>query len=126
MNTNKINLLLLAILLAFAVTACDKPYSTDSAASKLDESSEKASDNMAKTADNSDAVLHDTTITAKVKTDILAESGLKGFDISVKTTNGVVTLTGTVDTQENSDKAQKIASDVTDVKSVENNIVVKP
>lgn len=119
MNTNKIKLLTLSIFLAFGLSACEKPASTESYGSKIDGSSDK-------TNEKSTDITRDTTLTTKVKNDILAEAALKGFDIGVKATDGEVTLTGTVDTQQNSNKAKKIASDVAGVKSVDNQIVVKP
>ena len=133
MVTNKIKLLTLSVVLVFGVVACEKPASTESDTRKIETSSEQASDKMDKAADKlgdetekSSAILQDASTTAKVKTSILAESGLKGFEIGVKTVDSVVTLTGTVDTQATSDKAKKIAADVSGVKRVENLIVVKP
>jgi hyperosmotically inducible periplasmic protein len=40
----------------------------------------------------------DTWITTKVKSELATTSGLKSLDIGVKTTNGVVTLTGVLPT----------------------------
>jgi hyperosmotically inducible protein len=45
--------------------------------------------------------------------------------IHVDTNDGVTTLSGSVDTQQNSDKASEIAGTVTGVKVVENKLVVK-
>ena len=46
------------------------------------------------------ATLEDSAITTKIKTEILANTDLRRSDISVATNNGVVTLTGTVPSQE--------------------------
>jgi hyperosmotically inducible protein len=46
------------------------------------------------------ATLEDSAITTKVKTEILANTDLRRAGISVSTNNGVVTLTGTVPSQE--------------------------
>jgi osmotically-inducible protein OsmY len=46
------------------------------------------------------ATLEDSAITTKVKTEILANTDLRRSDITVMTNNGVVTLTGTVPSQE--------------------------
>jgi len=68
--------------------------------------------------------LDDTVITTKVKSSI-ADSGLaEGIKVNVDTYNGVVLLTGFVDTQENKDTCGVRASNVANVKSVVNGIYV--
>jgi len=62
-------------------------------------------------------------ITAKVKAEILSDPLLKVSQINVTTTNGVVKLSGTVDSQQGIDRATEIALSVKDVKSVENSLV---
>ena len=44
--------------------------------------------------------LNDTVITGKIKTAILTDPGMTGADVSVHTDKGAVTLTGTVQSQE--------------------------
>lgn len=44
---------------------------------------------------SSDQPVSDTWITTKVKAELATTDGVKSMDISVKTVNGVVTLTGT-------------------------------
>ncbi len=132
MNTGRMKWMALAMTLAFTLAACDKPNSAEQAGreidraaekagDKLDEASQKLSEQTAKTG----AALDDAAITTKIKTAILSESGLKVLDINVDTVGGVVTLTGTVDSQANSDKAGQIASAVSGVKQVDNHLVVK-
>jgi len=53
----------------------------------------------------------------------LSDPLLKVSQISVTTTNGVVKLSGTVDSQQGIDRATEIARSVKDVKSVENSLV---
>lgn len=67
----------------------------------------------------------DTAITARVKSALLAESDVSGLAINVETTNGVVRLTGTVDSQAQIDKANRVASAAEGVKSVQNQLKVK-
>ncbi len=69
--------------------------------------------------------IDDTVITTKVKALLAKDELLKSFKISVKTTKGVVQLSGSVDSQEALDKAAEIARNVEGVKSVKNNLVVK-
>ena len=67
--------------------------------------------------------LDDAAITAKVKADILNDPLLKVSQVEVTTTNGVVKLSGTVDSQESIDRAVEIARSHEDVKSVDNALV---
>jgi hyperosmotically inducible periplasmic protein len=71
------------------------------------------------------AVVDDTVITTKVKTALLADSDIKGLQINVDTSNGVVTLSGAVDNQTQIDRAGKLAADVQGVASVTNNLTIK-
>lgn len=52
-----------------------------------------------KDAQSSDQPVSDTWITTKVKAELATTDGVKSMDLSVKTVNGVVTLTGTQPTQ---------------------------
>jgi hyperosmotically inducible protein len=69
--------------------------------------------------DSVGAAITDTVITAQVKARYLAEDRLKGSDIKVATTNGVVTLTGTLANAESRQAAIDLAKDVEGVKSVD-------
>lgn len=70
-------------------------------------------------------VMADSAITAKVKTSLLADTQAKGTQINVDTSNGVVTLTGEVDSQDQIWQAGKIAQNVEGVRSVNNRLVVR-
>ncbi|WP_369927319.1 BON domain-containing protein [Xanthomonas sp. NCPPB 2632] len=61
----------------------------------------------------------DTWITTKVKSEFAANKMVKATDISVSTTEGVVTLTGSVATAKEKSKAVAIAKKIKGVKSVE-------
>ncbi len=67
----------------------------------------------------------DATITAQVKSQLLMDPDIKSLPISVVTEQGVVVLSGTVDTQLEKEKAARIALEVSGVKSVVNKIKVK-
>lgn len=67
----------------------------------------------------------DTATSADVKAKLLADAGLKQFTISVLTYEGQVTLTGFVDTAQQSDLAGRIARGVKGVKSVRNDLTVR-
>jgi len=67
----------------------------------------------------------DTTLTTKVKAAIVNDEGLKGMQINVETMQGVVQLSGFVDTAQQAAQAASDARGVTGVKSVRNSIVVR-
>jgi hyperosmotically inducible protein len=71
------------------------------------------------------SVVGDSTITAKVKSAIIAEPDLSALDIKVNTDNGVVTLTGSVDNSQKVQKAAQVAQAIDGVKSVNNQLSVK-
>jgi len=67
----------------------------------------------------------DSVITAKVKTAIINEMALKTFQINVETYQGIVQLSGFVDTAENAKKAGDVVRRVQGVKDVRNDLIVK-
>lgn len=67
----------------------------------------------------------DSVITTKVKAAIFDESTLKTLQINVKTYQGVVQLSGFVDSARSVSKAGEVARRVENVKSVENDLLVK-
>lgn len=74
--------------------------------------------------DKAGDVITDAGITAQVKAAILAYPGLKSLEINVDTTNGVVKLTGTVDSPIDRQRSAEIAAAVAGVKSVSNQLTV--
>jgi len=70
-------------------------------------------------------LVDDSTITAKIKANIIKEEGLKGLQISVETHKGVVQLSGFVDNKTQILRAEEIAQSTRGVKSVRNSLVVK-
>lgn len=70
--------------------------------------------------------IDDTAITTKVKTALLAEKDVNSFDIKVKTFDGVVQLSGFVDSTWQIDKAVEVARGVNGVQSVKNDLIHKP
>jgi osmotically-inducible protein OsmY len=69
--------------------------------------------------------IDDAAITSKVKAAILDEPSLKVFQINVKTYQGVVQLSGFVDSAQSVNKAGEVAGSVAGVKEVKNDLVVK-
>ena len=68
--------------------------------------------------------VEDATITAAVKTALLADTRTEGFDINVDTHAGKVTLSGGADTVADKDAATELASAVEGVVSVDNQLIV--
>jgi osmotically-inducible protein OsmY len=69
--------------------------------------------------------IDDSVITTKVKSLLAGDDFLKSFQISVESHNGIVQLSGFVDSQKAVDKAVQITKSVEGVKSVRNDLIVK-
>jgi hyperosmotically inducible protein len=86
---------------------------------------EKAGDALSEKTKKAGEALDDAVITTKIKAEIANDPMLKVSQISVTTTNGVVRLSGDVDSRQSLDRALEITRNVKNVKSTENNLVVK-
>ena len=64
----------------------------------------------------------DASVTAKVKTTLLADNQVGGMKIDVDTNNGVVTLNGNVTSPAEKARAEQLAQSVDGVRSVKNNL----
>jgi osmotically-inducible protein OsmY len=69
--------------------------------------------------------IDDSVITAKVKSDLLKDPVTEGFKIDVTTYDGVVYLTGLVDSKKEKQRAGELANQVAGVKQVKNDLAVK-
>lgn len=129
-------LIALSMLMAIGLAACDKPGPAESAGKQIDKTANEAGKKISETVDKvSDKIseqsiktgvtIDDVEITTRVKAAIFAEPGLSTLQISVDTVKGVVTLSGSVDTQPNSDRAQALAGAVAGVTAVENQLMTK-
>lgn len=67
----------------------------------------------------------DATITASVKSTLVADKAANLTRVDVDTNNGVVSLNGVVDSSEQKSRAEQLARRVDGVKSVKNNLQVK-
>lgn len=70
------------------------------------------------------AKVEDATLTAEVKTKLLANEQTDGLDINVDTVRNAVTLSGTVESSAEKDLAGEIARQVEGVAGVNNNLMV--
>ena len=75
---------------------------------------------------NMGTTISDTAITAGIKANLAVEPLHEDSDISVTTSNGVVTLSGTVMSAEAKSKAESLATSIAGVKSVRNNLGTVP
>ncbi len=71
------------------------------------------------------AYLDDSVITTKVKALLAKDEALKAFEINVETHNGIVQLSGFVNSKATAEKAGRVAASVRGIKSVKNNLIVK-
>lgn len=126
----------IALLLVAGLTACDKPGPAESAGKKIDQTAndaskainnvaEKVGDKMIEQSAKTGVAIDDAEITAKVKAAIFAEPGMKTLQISVDTVKGVVTLTGSADSQASSDRVKALAAAVAGVNGVDNQLAIK-
>lgn len=70
--------------------------------------------------------VEDSAITTKVKAAVFNEPTLKSSEINVETYKGVVQLSGFVSDEADTRKAVEVARNVSGVKSVKNDMRVKP
>jgi len=70
-------------------------------------------------------VIDDSILTAKVKTALIASPDTKAHQINVETKDGVVQLSGFVDSNTAKSAATTVAKSVTGVKDVNNELSVK-
>ena len=70
-------------------------------------------------------VIDDSVLTAKVKTALIASPETKAHQINVETRDGVVQLSGFVDSNSAKSAATSVAKSVTGVKDVKNELSVK-
>ena len=69
--------------------------------------------------------IDDTVVTTKVKSALLADPDIKGFDIKVETRKGMVQLSGFVDNQTQIDRVLSATRAVEGAKGVENAMTIK-
>jgi osmotically-inducible protein OsmY len=86
---------------------------------KVADTEPSAVDTAKDTAEDAGEFITDSWITTKVKSSFLWSSNVSGSDISVTTTDGVVTLSGKVHSETERDQAIELAQSLRGVKSVD-------
>lgn len=120
----KISKTLLAVMLTSAVatgSAYAENATMDKAQSGVESAGQKVDSSMNKVGNFMD----DSTITAKVKATLVDHESIKSTDISVKTDQKVVTLSGFVESQAQAEEAVKVAKGVEGVTSVSDKLHVR-
>jgi len=124
--------IVIMMALVFGLSGCQQEGTSEKAGKKIDQATEKAGKKIEGAGEAINAkvekageIMDDSTITAKIKAEILSDRLLKVSQINVTTTNNVVRLSGVVDSRQGIDRAVEIAHSVKNVKSVDNGLVVK-
>lgn len=80
-----------------------------------------------RTNETPEAQVNDLEITTQLKSKLASDVGISSVtNISVNSTNGVVTLAGSVDSEDTKAKAEAVAKAIPKVVSVVNNLQVAP
>ena len=116
----KVNSLSFRVAAALIAGLCFFTPQTQAASSLVDNIGAATENALEKTVEYAD----DTLITAQIKASYVAEKGLDSLDISVKTVDGVVVLSGVARKKEQADLAEKIARKTKGVKNVINELTV--
>ncbi len=131
-----------ASALALSLTACDQNTSAEKVGRDIDRAADRAGQQIERAAETAEKKLDqssvaageklaeagkamdDAALTAKVKSALIAEPGLKALAIDVDASGGVITLNGSVNSAASREKAFQLAQNVQGVTSVRNNLVV--
>jgi hyperosmotically inducible periplasmic protein len=106
------------------LSGCDR-QDNRTVGQKVDQSAAKIADKTSEAATNVALAADDTAITAKVKTALMAEPGLKSLDINVETKDAMVTLSGNVGSSDLRERAKQIATTTSGVRGVIDNLTLK-
>ncbi|WP_407210316.1 molecular chaperone OsmY [Citrobacter portucalensis] len=120
----KISKTLLAVMLTSAV-ATGSAYAENATMDKAQSGVESAGQNVDSSMNKVGNFMDDSTITAKVKAALVDHESIKSTDISVKTDQKVVTLSGFVESQAQAEEAVKVAKGVEGVTSVSDKLHVR-
>jgi osmotically-inducible protein OsmY len=77
------------------------------------------------TSESTGEYIDDSTVSNKVRADLLSDKDLNVFKIDVTTYKGVVQLSGFVNNEEIRDRAGRVAIGVEGVTAVHNNLIIK-
>lgn len=113
------SLIATGMMLAFAAVPLSLMAQSTSPSSTPQQSTDQSSMSQSSSNETVPGKVDDSWITTKVKSKFAAAKGVKASDISVSTTDGVVTLTGSATSKAEKNRAVHIAKGVKGVKSVD-------
>lgn len=120
-----------AVALAASLAACSKPVEPtageklDSAVASTGAAVDKMADKAGAAIDNAGAKVDDAAITVAVNTALAKDPGLSALSINVDTSDGRVLLKGSAPDSSSRDRAGQLASAVSGVRTVDNQLLVK-
>jgi len=112
------------VIAATAFVACS-PSERQEVSSNASQAAQTVRSEASRAMENTEKVVDDAALTAKVKSTLLADSQVKGTQIDVDSNNGVVTLHGSVATASEKARAEQLAQNVEGVRSVRNNLAAQ-
>jgi hyperosmotically inducible protein len=124
MNKTKIAKTLIAALAGSALLS-GAAFADESLSQKAQQTSDSAGSKIDSSMKKVDGYMDDSGITAKAKAALVDDEAIKSTDISVKTHQGVVTLSGFVASQDQAEKAVALVQKIEGVKSVSDKLHVK-
>ncbi|AIR04802.1 periplasmic protein [Cedecea neteri] len=124
MTTTKISKTLLAVVLG-SVLASTSAFAEDTMLNKTESTADSAGKKIDSSMTKVGNFMDDSGITAKVKAALVDDKNIKSTDISVKTENKVVTLSGFVESQAQAEQAVATAKKVEGVTSVSDKLHVR-
>lgn len=104
--------------------AADAKVAAERAGDKVEAAAKNAGESIEKGAEKAADAAGNATLTASVKTALLAAPDLKSLGINVDSNNGVVTLKGEVKTAKEKEQAERVSAGVNGVRSVVNELKV--
>jgi len=124
MNKTKISKTLMAVMLGSAL-ASGSAFAANETTNKVESTADSAGQKIDSSMNKVGNFMDDSSITAKVKAALVDHDSIKSTDISVKTDNKVVTLSGFVESQTQAEEAVKVAKGVEGVSSVSDKLHVR-
>lgn len=97
----------------------------ENAMQETKDAAQKAQSYTEEKAEEAAEYVDDAVITTKVKAVIFEDDNLSSMNINVETSNGIVQLSGFVESEADIDTAENLAATVKGVKDIENNLQVR-
>jgi hyperosmotically inducible periplasmic protein len=125
---NQVALVLFLVMLIAVAAGCSKPPlpKTEASAGSSSQPDKAPGQRLDRLTAGANRAADDATLTAKVKTALANDAGLKTLKVDVDANSGVVTLTGRVESDDAKSRIHEIAQAVPGVTWVQDQISVVP